>query len=58
MARRSRDDRLIYPFGVERDPLVVKVLCQVLYDELERSLRNCINWAARLPEADLQTKDK
>ena len=39
MTRKSREDKLVYPFGVERDPLVLKVLSQVLYDELEKSIR-------------------
>lgn len=41
MNRKSREDRLVYPFGVESDPLVLKVLAQVLYDELEKSVRAC-----------------
>lgn len=41
MNRKSRDDKLIYPFGIERDPLVLKVLNQILYDELEKSIRAC-----------------
>lgn len=40
MNRKNKEDKLVYPFGMERDPLVMKVLVQVLYDELDKSLRS------------------
>ena len=43
MRRRNREDPLIYQFGIEKDPLLLQVLCQVLYDELENSLKNLSN---------------
>jgi len=43
MRRRNREDSHIYQFGIEKDPLVLQVLCQVLYDELENSLKNLSN---------------
>lgn len=41
MNRKSREDKLMYPFGIERDPLIMKVLIQILYDELDKSMRAC-----------------
>lgn len=40
MNRKNREDPLIYPFGAERDILVLKVLNQVLYDELNKTIRS------------------
>lgn len=37
--RKNAEQTYVYPFGVEKDPLVLKVLCQLLYDELESSIR-------------------
>lgn len=41
--RKKAKEKWIYNYGTERDVLVLKVLVQVLYEELEKALRNWAN---------------
>ena len=37
--KRNSEQSNVYPFAMEKDPLVLKVLCQLLYDEIELANR-------------------
>lgn len=40
MVKRNSEDTAVYRFGIEKDELCLKVLCHILYEELEGLIKN------------------